>query len=157
MSLRRLEERVVRKLLDYYQLSHLVRVLQQRSWAAQGRGGLLFYHFLEQVPDFPVWMAFSRIPYLHQLTMADWLTRFTTTGAFKEFADQLDQMPEPFAGERPLALVFPLYNMGTGLAVLSNCIRSLGAEHSRIAKMVRGTIYTFEPFKEFLEGLAWSP
>src|SRR5262249_51268355 len=101
--------------------------------------------------------SFARVPYLLKLTMADWLLRFTTTNAFKEFERQVDMIPEPYASEKPLALIFPLNNMGTGLACLSNCDRPLGEGHSRIAKLVRGTLYTFEPFHEFLAGLAWSP
>lgn len=157
LSLVRWEEQIVSRLLKFYELpadtgAALRRVCRQKT----GKSLLLFTHFIDAFRDFPVYMTFDKIPYLHSQSMEDWVERFTKTAVYKSYHELMDAIPCDWRGDRPVAMVFPSNNYMRTLC-MSNAPEPMVPGHRRFDAMVDDQRYAFEPLEFFLKTHPWSP
>jgi hypothetical protein len=151
------EAAIVSRMLNFYGLERMGVILRHRCKEATGTGRLLFTWFHNTFPDFPVWLVFDKVRYLHLLTMEDFVARFTKTPVFDAYLTARDAVPGEWAESgRPVALVFE-YIHGLGAAVITDCERPLGEDSTRIVKNYRGQNISMESFDDFLKGLGWVP
>ncbi len=155
LSLVRFEETVVGRLLKFHGLESRGPELRARCRSLTGRAHLLFIHFLDEYPTFPVFAVFDKITYLHDLTVEDWVRRFTKTEVFKRY-----EVARPLALARdeakPLALIFPTFNFG-GVMIVHTTPAGMRPGCRRMSAAVDDSVYTFEPLEDFLATQRWVP
>jgi hypothetical protein len=153
----RWQETIVKKLLRFYGLGHTERELRNRCADRTGNHYLLFCWFHDEHPTFPVWFAFRKVRYLHELTLEDYLHRFSKTPLFAAWTEAWEQAPEHWlAAGQPIALAFESLH-GMGAAVLTDCERPLADDSTRLVKSFRGVPLYMESLDQFLTGLGWQP
>lgn len=151
------EEAMVSRILRLYGREALTAPIRRACEEKTGHYRLLFLWFADRFPDFPVWLVFRKVRYLHKLTMEDFLKRFSKTPIFDAWLEAQEVVPEAWQEEeRPVGLVFE-YLHGMGAAILTDCERLLGEDNTRIVKNFRGKNLYLEPLDQFLEALAWQP
>jgi hypothetical protein len=157
ISHRKWEATVVSRLLRFYEVEHMAPFIKNLCRERTGKGWLLFVWFLNVYPSFPVWLGFRRVKYLHQLTMDDFLNRFSKTQVFTAYNDVVQEAPEEWleAG-KPVGLVFEQFH-GMGATILTDCERPMADEHTRLVKKFRNKEFYFEPLQDFLRSLTWTP
>lgn len=157
LSLLRWEEQIVSRLIKFYALpDNTGSALRRRCRELTGKAQLLFIHFIDAYRDFPVYMTFEKIPYLHSQSMEDWVERFTKTAVYKRYHELVEAIPPGWAGDKPVAMVFPSNNYMRTLC-MSNAPEPMVPGHRRFDAMVDSDRYAFEPLEFFLKTHPWSP
>jgi hypothetical protein len=157
LSRQRWEENIMGRLLKFYELERLAPVLRHRCKEASGKPFLLFSWFYQEFPDYPVWFAFRKVRYLHEIGMEDFVNRFTKTHLYQAYVDDKEQMPEHAVElDKSFGLVFE-YIHGMGATVMTNAERFLQVGQRRFVAEVNGEILHIQPLEHLLASLGWSP
>lgn len=154
LSLLRFEEMVTTRLLRFHELSSLAPILRQRCRELTGHGHLLFRHFLANHPSYPVYMIFDKVPYLHELTVEDWVRRLTKTLVYKKYQEAKLLVPEMWQ-EKSFAMVIPTYNFD-GTMIIHTTPGGTRPGCRRMTANVDYEILTFESLEDFCETQKWT-
>ena len=148
------EERIIKRILTSSNLSESGKILAARAKEATGKYKLTFEWFYSEHSDFPVWIATKRIPYVHQLTVAELFKGFLSTKIMEAFEEAQDEKPFP---EKYTALVFEW--PGIGQMALHDGFVNLSIDNSvkilrQIGKGNKRTILCLQELDPFLDYFA---
>jgi hypothetical protein len=157
---RRWEHRVVGQLLTHYGLKQQAAALAQTAAGRSGVRGLTFAVFKEAYPTFPMWLACHKVPYVHELTVAKIVQRFTREPLWQTFEKAEADAPVAHQEGR-FGLVFEWLKVWP-TAILHNDYHALqrGGEwafHFNWAGTDPPQRFAVQSFASFLDSLPWTP
>lgn len=155
---RRWEHRVVGTMLKHYgllrQASSMAAEIRERT----GQGRLTFEIFRQFHPSFPTWLTAEKVPYVHQITMSDFIKGFKKTKLFKAYVDSETNSPEWVYEGGHHGLVFEWLHV-CPMMILHNNYRSMRESETVIFHPIKlhDQLMAIQSFTSFLDTLPWSP
>ena len=156
------EERTVNYLISRYKLTGLKHSLMKTQNSLTGSWCLTLAVFHANFPDFPIHLSAAKIPYLAKDCETDKLfNRFSTRKMVKRYEENLELVPEEYAGRSGLVLYWPYISRGMILHTDQTAISENPGVRLVWTRKLKGkrtdSLMVLEPLPQYLDGLGWGP
>lgn len=88
--------KMVKKLMERFHLDH-ARLLRDVKDVVGDGAQLSFNAFHANYPSFPVWLAYKKVPFVHETTIKDLFDGFSKWGPTKEWEAACEEAPDDTA------------------------------------------------------------